>query len=83
MRRNRRVKLVATLGPASSSPEMMERLFLAGVDVFRVNMSHSSHDLARELVFNVRAVSKKYSCPIGILADLQGPKFRLGEFDGG
>ncbi len=83
MRRNRRVKLIATLGPASSSPEMMERLFLAGVDVFRVNMSHSSHELARTLIFNVRALSKKYSCPIGVLADLQGPKFRLGEFGGG
>ncbi|MCB1519477.1 MAG: pyruvate kinase [Hyphomicrobiaceae bacterium] len=82
MRRNRRVKLIATLGPASSPPEMMERLFLAGVDVFRVNMSHSSHELARELVFNVRSVSKKYACPIGILADLQGPKFRLGAFAG-
>ena len=83
MRRNRRVKLIATLGPASSSPEMMERLFLAGVDVFRVNMSHSTHDVARNLVFNVRALSKKYACPIGVLADLQGPKFRLGEFGGG
>ncbi|MCB1505720.1 MAG: pyruvate kinase [Hyphomicrobiaceae bacterium] len=83
MRRNRRVKLIATLGPASSPPEMMERLFLAGVDVFRVNMSHASHELARNLVFNVRTLSKKYGCPIGILADLQGPKFRLGEFGGG
>jgi pyruvate kinase len=83
MRRNRRVKLIATLGPASSSPEMMERLFLAGVDVFRINMSHASHDLARTLMFNVRALSRKYSCPIGVLADLQGPKFRLGEFGGG
>lgn len=83
MRRNRRVKLIATLGPASSSPEMMERLFLAGVDVFRINMSHASHDLARTLMFNVRSVSRKYSCPIGVLADLQGPKFRLGDFGGG
>ncbi|MFV0369102.1 MAG: pyruvate kinase [Hyphomicrobiaceae bacterium] len=83
MRRNRRVKLIATLGPASSSPEMMERLFLAGVDVFRINMSHATHDVARTLMFNVRSLAKKYSCPIGVLADLQGPKFRLGEFDGG
>ncbi|HEX3871532.1 MAG TPA: pyruvate kinase, partial [Pirellulales bacterium] len=44
MRRNRRVKIVATLGPASASPEMLERLFIAGVDVFRINMSHSTHD---------------------------------------
>ena len=82
MRRNRRVKLIATLGPASSPPEMMERLFLAGVDVFRINMSHSSHELARQLMFDVRSVSRKYGCPIGVLADLQGPKFRLGAFAG-
>ncbi|MBL8564529.1 MAG: pyruvate kinase [Hyphomicrobiaceae bacterium] len=82
MRRNRRVKLIATLGPASSPPEMMERLFLAGVDVFRINMSHSSHELARQLMFDVRSVSRKYGCPIGVLADLQGPKFRLGTFAG-
>ncbi len=61
----------------------MERLYLAGVDVFRVNMSHSTHDHARTLVFNVRSLSRKYACPIGVLADLQGPKFRLGEMAGG
>jgi len=83
MRRNRRVKLVATLGPASSSPEMLERLFVAGVDVFRINMSHASHDTARELLYAVRTVSKRNRYPIGVLVDLQGPKFRLGEFAGG
>jgi pyruvate kinase len=83
MRRNRKVKIVATLGPASSPPEMMERLFLAGVDVFRINMSHSSHDLARSLLYGVREVAKAHRHPIGVLADLQGPKFRLGEFGGG
>ncbi len=82
MRRNRRVKIVATLGPASSPPEMLERLFLAGVDVFRINMSHSSHDLARELLYAVRTVSKRNRYPIGVLVDLQGPKFRLGAFEG-
>lgn len=83
MRRNRRVKIVATLGPASSSPEMLERLFLAGVDVFRINMSHAGHDTARQLAYDVRQLSKRHRHPIGILADLQGPKFRLGEFQGG
>ena len=83
MRRNRRVKLVATLGPASSSPEMLEKLFVAGVDVFRINMSHASHDVARELLYAVRTVSKRNRYPIGILVDLQGPKFRLGAFAGG
>ncbi len=82
MRRNRRVKLVATLGPASSPPEVMERLFLAGVDVFRINMSHASHDLARELHGRVRDLSRRHHHAIGILADLQGPKFRLGAFAG-
>lgn len=83
MRRNRRVKIVATLGPSSSPPEMLERLFLAGVDVFRINMSHSSHDAARALLYSVRELAKHQRHPIGILADLQGPKFRLGEFGGG
>lgn len=80
MRRERRVKLLATLGPASASPDMMEKLFLAGVDVFRINMSHTSHELARKHHYNVRALSKRYRHPIGILADLQGPKFRVGQF---
>ncbi len=83
MRRNRRVKLVATLGPASASPENMERLFLAGVDVFRINMSHTPHDAARELHYNVRQLSKRHRHPLGVLVDLQGPKFRLGDFEGG
>jgi pyruvate kinase len=83
MRRNRRVKIVATLGPASAAPEMIERLFLAGVDVFRINMSHSSHEMARELVAAVRRVSVKHRHPLGILCDLQGPKFRIGDFHGG
>ena len=83
MRRQRRVKVVATLGPASSATEMIERLFLAGVDVFRINMSHSSHETARALQNSVRWVAKRHRHPIGILADLQGPKFRVGEFAGG
>ena len=83
MRRNRRVKIVATLGPASSPPEMLERLFEAGVDVFRINMSHSSHDVARKLHTTVRNAELRFRRPIGILADLQGPKFRVGELAGG
>ncbi|MBR2537670.1 MAG: pyruvate kinase [Hyphomicrobium sp.] len=83
MRRNRRVKIVATLGPASAAPEMVERLFLAGVDVFRINMSHSSHDGSKTLYNTVRACAARHRHPIGILADLQGPKFRIGEFQAG
>ncbi len=81
--RARRTKIVATLGPASSSPEMLEKLFDAGVDVFRINMSHTSHELLRELHGRIRAVEAKKSRPIGILADLQGPKLRLGTFTEG
>ena len=80
MRRNRKVRIVATLGPASSPPEMLEQLFEAGVDVFRINMSHSSFDVAKKLHATVRNAETRFKRPIGILADLQGPKFRLGEF---
>jgi pyruvate kinase len=80
VRRNRKAKIVATLGPASSSPEMLEKLFLAGVDVFRINMSHTQHDLLRQLHGSIRALEAKLQRPIGILADLQGPKIRIGTF---
>lgn len=80
MRRLRRTKIVATLGPASSDGAMIERLFKAGADVFRINMSHTPHDRMRELVAAVRAIETKYSRPIGILVDLQGPKLRIGSF---
>lgn len=83
MRRDRRVKIIATLGPATSSPEMIERLFVAGADVFRINMSHAPHDLVRQLHGAIRGVETKFSRPIGILADLQGPKLRVGELTGG
>jgi len=83
MRRNRRVKIVATLGPASFTPDVIERLFVTGADVFRINMSHSSADMAHGLVRAIRDVSAKHRCSIGVLCDLQGPKFRLGEFEGG
>src|SRR5262245_62805827 len=82
MRRSRRVKIVATLGPASYAPDMIERLFEAGVDVFRINMSHSSFDLAKKLHAAVRSAEAKFERPIGILADLQGPKFRIGRIGG-
>ena len=83
MRRLRRAKIVATLGPSSSSAEMIARLFAAGADVFRINMSHTSHDRMRELVGLIRTVEKDTGRPIGVLVDLQGPKLRLGTFAGG
>jgi pyruvate kinase len=78
--RNRKVKILATLGPASSSPEMIEKLFVAGVDVFRINMSHTSHELLRTLHGHIRATETKMDRPIGVLVDLQGPKIRIGTF---
>jgi pyruvate kinase len=83
MRRLRRAKIVATLGPASSNAEMIGKLFAAGADVFRINMSHTSQDRMRELVAMIRAVEQDTGRPIGILVDLQGPKLRLGTITGG
>lgn len=80
MRRARKVKILATLGPASSDEAVIEKLFEAGADVFRINMSHADHDLMRELVRRIRNVERKLGRPIGILADLQGPKLRVGKF---
>lgn len=84
MRRQRRTKIVATIGPASSDPAVMEKLFVAGTDVFRINMSHTSHEAMRGYIDTIRAIEARHNRPIGILADLQGPKLRLGTFvDGG
>lgn len=83
MRRLRRAKIVATLGPASSSAEMIGKLFAAGADVFRINMSHTSQDRMREIIAMIRGVETDTGRPIGILVDLQGPKLRLGTIAGG
>ncbi len=82
-RRSRRVKMIATLGPASFEPEVVKALFLAGVDVFRINMSHASHDMMRERVATIRKLEEEVERPIGILVDLQGPKLRVGLFANG
>ena len=83
MRRRRRTKVVATLGPASSGRAIIDRLFKAGADVFRINMSHTTHEKMRELVETIRGVEIECDRPIGILIDLQGPKLRLGTFKNG
>ncbi len=83
MKRNRRVKILATLGPASAEEEMIQKLHEAGADLFRINMSHASHDLMRTLISRIRAVEARCGRPIGILADLQGPKLRVGKFKDG
>ncbi|WP_319825087.1 pyruvate kinase [Thalassovita sp.] len=80
MRRHRNVKIVATLGPASDDYQMIRALHEAGADVFRLNMSHGSHDEIRERHAIIRQIEKDLDSPIGILADLQGPKLRVGVF---
>ena len=83
IRRRRRVKIVATIGPASSTPEQLEELFRTGADVFRVNFSHGTQAGHAEVIDNIRRVEKRVGRPIGILADLQGPKLRVGRFASG
>jgi pyruvate kinase len=74
-----RTKIVATLGPASNTDSMVTKLVQAGVDVFRINCAHTDHDRFAETVKRVRAVAKKLNRAVGILADLQGPKIRVGK----
>ncbi|WP_066557248.1 pyruvate kinase [Croceicoccus bisphenolivorans] len=81
--RGRKVKILATLGPASRDPDMIERLVKAGADAFRVNMSHGEHETHAETIAAIRALEKKSGRPIGILCDLQGPKLRVGKFKEG
>jgi pyruvate kinase len=82
-RRLRSAKIVATVGPASADHDRLRALFDAGVDVFRLNFSHGSHDQKRALFENIRQIEAETGRPIGILADLQGPKLRLGDFADG
>ena len=83
MRRARLAKIVATIGPASASPSMLRRLSDVGVDCFRVNFSHGTHDQHGEVIARLRAVEAAAGRPIAVLADLQGPKIRLGDIEGG
>jgi pyruvate kinase len=81
--RGRKVKILATIGPASRSPEMLDRLVRAGADAFRLNMSHGAHADHEAAIIAIRALEKQYAKPIAILADLQGPKLRVGTFKDG
>ena len=83
MRRLRNVKIVATLGPASSDYAMIRALVEAGADVFRLNMSHGSHPEIAERHKIIRQIEQDTGRPIAILADLQGPKLRVGKFADG
>ena len=81
--RSRKVRVLATLGPASSSPEMIERLYAAGADAFRINMSHGDQPSKVPVIAAIRALEKSFGRPTTILADLQGPKLRVGRFADG
>ncbi len=83
VRRRRRTKIIATLGPATSSPDVLARLFLTGADVFRLNFSHGSHEDHAARIAMIRAIEHRFERPIGILADVQGPKLRVGRFGAG
>ena len=83
MRRYRNAKIVATLGPASGSPEAIRALFEAGADVFRLNFSHGTHDEHARRIAIIRALEEETGRPIAILTDLQGPKLRIGDLKGG
>ncbi len=83
MHRNRHTKIVATIGPASSDAAVLESLFRAGADVFRLNFSHGTHADHKQRLDAIRAIERKLDRPIGILLDLQGPKLRVGTFADG
>ena len=81
--RSRKVRILATLGPSSSNDETMRKLFLAGADAFRLNMSHGAHEGHAANIERIRALEKEFGRPTTILADLQGPKLRIGTFANG
>ena len=81
--RSRKVKILATLGPASADARMIRKLMLAGADAFRINMSHGDQKTKAKLVEHIRALEKEFHRPSTILFDLQGPKLRVGHFEGG
>ena len=81
--RSRKVRILATLGPASDTPEMIAALFEAGADAFRINMSHGGQASKVAVIAAIRTLEKRYGRPSTILADLQGPKLRVGRFAGG
>lgn len=76
-----KTKIVATIGPASSSPEVLEKMILAGLDICRINFSHGSYEIVGEIFNTIRSLNKKLNTNIGILVDLQGPKLRIGEVE--
>lgn len=80
---DRRVKIVATIGPATNTPAALEKAIKAGMNVARLNFSHGTHEEHLEVIRHVRRLSKELQAPVTILQDLQGPKIRVGKFEGG
>jgi len=76
---NRRTKIIATIGPATDSPEMLEKMIVAGMNVARINMSHAREDTVRSIVKSIREISDRLGVTVGILMDLQGPAIRTGD----
>ena len=83
VKRDRQTKIVATLGPASAEIEIIRKLFVAGVDVFRLNFSHGRQDDHAERLKAIRDLEGEFGRPIAVMADLQGPKLRIGTFADG
>ena len=79
--KHHKTKIVATVGPACDSYEQLKNLVIAGVNVFRLNFSHGSHEDKKKIIDNIRAINKELGCTIAILGDLQGPKLRVGEIE--
>ncbi|MEY4710053.1 MAG: hypothetical protein RLZZ47_1036 [Bacteroidota bacterium] len=77
-----KTKIVATIGPATSSEEMLEKIILAGVDVCRLNFSHGAYELHQEVIDRVRNINNRLGCHVALLQDLQGPKLRIGKVEG-
>ena len=77
----RKAKIVATIGPASADPHMLEQLIQAGMNVARLNFSHGTHEDHAARISAIRQISEKLDKPVGILQDLQGPKIRVGVLD--
>ncbi len=79
----RRVKIVATIGPSTNTKEGLEKAILSGMNVARLNFSHGTHEMHSSVIENVREIARKWNAPVSILQDLQGPKIRVGKFEGG
>ena len=79
----RKAKIICTIGPASSSEEVLAGMIRAGMDVARLNFSHGTHEEHRHRIALIRRVARRLGRPVALLQDLQGPKIRLGKFEGG